>query len=238
MGWPIFGHLLYFNPSNIYPLIEYYTKKYGPIFRIKLGSFECVVINDYKLIKKALSSQDFISRPMFFTLNLTSMEGHGLIWNTQDIWQEQRNFAVTQLRYLGMGKSSMVATVHEEINALFSEWKKTIGSPMEVNVSLSVSTTNIIWSIVAGFIKYFTSFTLVHFIKLFGLFAGKRMDYDDPKFLKLLGEVKKAFKVGFTVNPMIFIPWIPKTFFNLDYFTEIVNSFNNFSQVGCNCLFP
>ncbi len=153
MGWPIIGHMPYLNPSNSYPNIEYYTKKYGPIFRIKLGSYEGVMINDYNLIKKAFSSQDFASRPKNFISNLNSMEGHGLISSTDEIWQVQRPFVVSQLRRLGMGKSSLEATVHAEINEIFSEWKKTIGSPMDVNVSLNISTTNIIWSIISGCIK-------------------------------------------------------------------------------------
>lgn len=150
MGWPIIGHMPYLKLSNIYPFIEYQTKKYGPIFRIMLGSHECVMINDFNLIKKAFSSQDFISRPNFLMMELNTMDGHGLVFSKEEIWHEQRRFAVSQLRRLGMGKSSMEATVHEEINAIFTEWKKTIGKPIDVNVSLNISITNIIWSIVTG----------------------------------------------------------------------------------------
>lgn len=153
MGWPIIGHMPYLDPSNSYPNIEYYTKKYGPIFRLKLGSFEGIMINDYNLIKKAFSNQDFVSRPKTYMTNLHTMEGHGLTLSREDIWRNQRCFAVNQLRLLGMGKSSLEATIHTEINDIFTEWKKTIGSPMDVSVSLNMSTTNIIWSIVAGYIK-------------------------------------------------------------------------------------
>ena len=153
MGWPIIGHMPYFYPSGIYPNIEYYTKKYGPIFRIQLGSYEAVIINDYNLIKKAFSSQDFISRPMNLTNKLQSMEGHGVISSRLEIFEEQRRFVVSQLRHLGMGKSSLEATIHVEINVLFTEWKKTIGSSIDGNVNLNISITNIIWSIVAGYIN-------------------------------------------------------------------------------------
>jgi len=153
MGWPIIGHIPYFHPSKTNATIEYYTKKYGPIFRIQLGSYEAVIINDYNLIKKAFSSQDFISRPMNLMTKLHSMEGHGVLMSRLEIFEEQRRFVVSQLRHLGMGKSSLEATIHIEINALFTEWKKTIGSSMDGNVNLNISITNIIWSIVAGYIK-------------------------------------------------------------------------------------
>lgn len=66
MGWPIIGHMPYINPSNPYSNVEYYTKKYGPVFRIKLGSYEVIVINDYTLIKKAFSREDFISLNVYY----------------------------------------------------------------------------------------------------------------------------------------------------------------------------
>ncbi len=136
----------------MYSFMEYYTTKYGPIFRIKLGSCEAFVINDYNLIKKAFNNKDFITRPKFLMGNVSSMKGHGLLLSKEKIWREQRPFAVSQLRYLGMGKSSLESTIQAETNALFTEWKKTIGKPIDVNVSLNISITNIIWSIVAGFV--------------------------------------------------------------------------------------
>ena len=150
MGWPIIGHMPYITPGNIYPIMEYYTQKYGPIFRIKLGSYEAVVINDYNLIKKAFSSHDFTSRPNSITTELFSMNGHGLLLSSGNIWHEQRRFAFRLLRDLGMGKSSLEATVQAEILALFTEWKKSTGKPVDVNVSLNISITNIIWAIAAG----------------------------------------------------------------------------------------
>lgn len=152
MGWPIVGHQPYFNLYKN-KSIEYYTKKYGPIFRIKLGSYESVMINDYNLIKKAFRSKDFISRVNNITVNHMSMGGHGLVLSREEIWSVQRRFSVSQLHNLGIGKSSLEATIHEEITTLFTEWKKSIGSPIEVDVNLQISAINIIWSIVAGCIK-------------------------------------------------------------------------------------
>lgn len=140
----------YLNPANVYPNIEYYTEKYGPIFNIKIGSYNVIVINDYNLIKKAFSSHDFTSRPNFLSGQLLSMEGHGLLLSSGNIWHEQRRFALRLLRDLGMGKSSLEAHVQTEINALLDVWKKSAGKPIDVNVSLNIAITNIIWAIAAG----------------------------------------------------------------------------------------
>ena len=61
------------------------------------------------------------------------------------------------------------------------------------------------------------------------------MEHDDPKFIKLVGEVSKRIELLSTVSSMTFIPWMmrvfPRKLFNLDYFTEIVKSFNSYAQV-------
>ena len=61
------------------------------------------------------------------------------------------------------------------------------------------------------------------------------MKYDDPKFIKLVGEVNKKIELGSAVSPMSFIPWMvkvfPRRFFNLDFFTDVLNSFNVYAQV-------
>ncbi len=67
------------------------------------------------------------------------------------------------------------------------------------------------------------------------------MEYDDPKFIKLVGEVNKKLELGSSVGPMLLMPWMvrvfPKQFFNLDCFTEVLKSFNNYAQVTDNYLF-
>ena len=162
MGWPLIGHLPYFKPFNIYPLMGYFTRKYGPIFRIKLGSYNAIVITDYNLVKKAFSSADFTFRADFMTAKLFSLDGHGLLLSSGNIWHEQRRFALRLLRDLGMGKSSLEAHVQAEIRALFTEWRKLIGKPIDVNVSLNIAITNIIWAIAAGCIELSTIYIYFH----------------------------------------------------------------------------
>jgi len=62
------------------------------------------------------------------------------------------------------------------------------------------------------------------------------MEYGDPKLIKLIEEPNS--KVEFrsaVVTPIAFISWmfrvIPIRLFNLDYFSEVWNSFSSFAQV-------
>ncbi len=69
------------------------------------------------------------------------------------------------------------------------------------------------------------------------MFTGQRMDYDDPKFIKLVGEVNKKIELGTGANnPLFFFPWImrliPQSFLKLESLIEIINSFNSYAQVS------
>ena len=58
--------------------MDNFTKKYGPIFQIKLGSFDTVVIADYHLmIKKAFHTNELSGRPKIHVFELASQGFHG-----------------------------------------------------------------------------------------------------------------------------------------------------------------
>ncbi len=151
MGWPILGHIPYISQSDPYPLMDYYIKKYGPIFRVKMGSWDTVVLTDYHAIKEAFNHPDMTQRPDLFSFNLISSGHHGLIFSSGSLWQEQRRFALRQLRDLGMGKSSIESHIQREILAITEGLKRNLGQPVDLNVSLNIAITNIVWAIVTGF---------------------------------------------------------------------------------------
>ena len=57
--------------------MKYLTEKYGPVFKVRLGSVDTVVITDYHLIKKAFQSQELTYRPNLFYLEFASQGFHG-----------------------------------------------------------------------------------------------------------------------------------------------------------------
>lgn len=52
-------------------------KKYGPIFNIKIGSFDTVVLADYDLIKKGFNHPDLTFRPSMLLFEIVAQGGHG-----------------------------------------------------------------------------------------------------------------------------------------------------------------
>lgn len=72
MGWPVVGYMPYLHPRSIYPTMKYLIEKYGPIFKLRLGSFDTVIITDYLLIKKAFRSHELANRPNLFIFEFSS----------------------------------------------------------------------------------------------------------------------------------------------------------------------
>lgn len=55
---------------------------------------------------------------------------------------------------LGMGKSAAEEHIGREALYLVNKLKESyVGKPVDLNVTLNISTTNIIWAIVTGFYK-------------------------------------------------------------------------------------
>ena len=68
----------YPHPTSLYTTMKNLIDKYGPIFKLRLGSFDTVVITDYHLIKKAFRSQELSYRPQnLFFFEFVSQGFHG-----------------------------------------------------------------------------------------------------------------------------------------------------------------
>ncbi len=68
-------------------------------------------------------------------------------------WQEQRRFALRQLREFGFGKSSMEELFQEEIRKLCSLYRlKTDGgrAPIDLHLTVNVSIINSLWQVLTG----------------------------------------------------------------------------------------
>ncbi|XP_019714215.1 cytochrome P450 2K1-like, partial [Hippocampus comes] len=83
------------------------SKKYGPVFRVYLGSKKVVVLAGYKVVKEALvnHAEEFGDRDILRIVSQYN-DGHGVIWSNGDSWKEMRRFALTNLKDFGMGKKA------------------------------------------------------------------------------------------------------------------------------------
>lgn len=70
-GLPVVGHLLQFGENPPETFMKW-REKYGDIFRIRLGSWNAIVLNGYSVIKEAMERKDdaFSDRPRFYIVDI------------------------------------------------------------------------------------------------------------------------------------------------------------------------
>ncbi|KAM9442211.1 cytochrome P450 2M1-like [Salvelinus alpinus] len=169
---PLLGNLLQMDLKR--PDMSYmkFSKTYGSVFTVWLGSKPVVVISGYQAIKDAFVNQgeDFNGRAnSAITLKLVNEHGVGL--SNGQRWKTLRSFSLMSLKNLGKGCRSLEERVQEEAKSLvkaFSEYGDSTVDPKEL---LFHSIINLFWSIV----------------------FGRRFEYNDPEFQILYKPVYTYF---------------------------------------------
>ncbi|XP_040296617.1 cytochrome P450 2W1-like [Bufo bufo] len=140
------------------------AKKYGPVFTFHFGSSKAVVLVGYEANQDALvgASHDFGNRAMI-PISDDFQNNHGVIFSNDEIWKVTRRFTLSILRDLGMGKKPIEGRIIEELQFLNAEILSYKGKPFPKKV-LYLAAPNI----------------------TFRMLFGRRFDYDNPTFQKVI----------------------------------------------------
>ncbi|XP_006860677.1 PREDICTED: cytochrome P450 2K4-like [Chrysochloris asiatica] len=162
---PVIGNLHILNLKRPYQTMLELSQKYGSIYSIQMGPRTAVVLSGYDTVKDALVNygDQFGERshvPIFEKL----FEGKGITFSHGETWKSMRRFSLTTLRNFGMGKRIIEDKIIEECQHLIQNFKSQRGKPFEIKTVMNASVANIIVSVL----------------------LGKRFDYQDPQFLRLL----------------------------------------------------
>ncbi|XP_039182157.1 cytochrome P450 2K1-like [Crotalus tigris] len=162
---PILGNLHMMDLKRPYRTMIEWSKKYGPIFRIKLGFQEMVVLTGYETVKEALVNQAdaFADRPIVPIFE-DAVKGFGVISARGENWKVMRRFTLSTLRDYGMGKRTIEDKITEECSVLTKTMEAYAGKPFDITTILTAAASNIIVSIL----------------------FGKHYEYEDATFLRLL----------------------------------------------------
>nr|XP_009936501.1 PREDICTED: cytochrome P450 2K4-like [Opisthocomus hoazin] len=165
---PIIGNLHMMDLKRPYLTMLELSKTYGPVFSIQMGLRKMVVLSGYDTVKEALVNQAdaFAGRPKIQIFEETG-KGKGVIFSDGENWKVMRRFTLTTLRDFGMGKKAIEDRVVEEYGCLADTIESQKGKPLEMTLMMNAAVANVIVSIL----------------------LGKRYDYEDPTFKKLLSLV-------------------------------------------------
>ncbi|XP_018422663.1 PREDICTED: cytochrome P450 2G1-like [Nanorana parkeri] len=173
---PVFGNVMQLSRGNIVTSLFKLRKKYGDVFTVYLGSRPVVVVNRYKAVKEVYvdRADDFLARGDIAVFD-TNFKNYGLAF-TSDMnrWKELRQFSLSAMRSLGMGKKKIEEHIQEDACYLVAELKKTKESFFDPRQFLNKVSGNVIFSIM----------------------FGNRHDYDDVKLLSILNTMNETFFIA------------------------------------------
>ncbi len=125
-----------------------------------VGNDAVVFVSDYEIMSELFKQDDAQGRAPFRPYNRLRPGAEdrkddgcpGIIGSSEREWQEQRRFALRQLREFGFGKSSMEETFAEEIRKLCALYRRDAaeGKPVDLHLTVNISIVNALWSILVG----------------------------------------------------------------------------------------
>ncbi|KAK2992328.1 hypothetical protein RJ640_020321 [Escallonia rubra] len=134
-AWPLVGHLrLLRGPQLPHVVLGSMADKYGPIFRIRLGVLQALVVSDWKIAKECYTTNDkaFLNRPKSVAMEVMgynyAMFGLGPFGS---YWRKMRKISTLELlsnHRVGMLEQVRESEVQASIKELYGTWKKNKGA--------------------------------------------------------------------------------------------------------------
>lgn len=166
-GLPVLGYLPFVRKSYHVTFKEL-SDHYGPIFRVRLGSKDVVVLNDVASVREGLNNEDVLYRPEDFVFRYLDTKGVGGL--NGEMWQANRRYCFQVLRNLGFAKKSMEKHMQEEIQSFTKLLELSKERPVTLAQQLTASVAN----------------------NMSALVFGERYDHHDPRGL-LVAELLTNF---------------------------------------------
>ncbi|KAF7659672.1 hypothetical protein LDENG_00294510 [Lucifuga dentata] len=162
---PIVGNILNVDFNRTHESMTELAVKYGDVFSLRMGQTWMVVLNGFRVLKEALVTQgDSLADRPALPLQQEIAHGLGVIMSNGNIWKQQRRFALSTLKYFGLGKKSLEPAILDEFTHCAKFIADHKGKPFNPHFIMNNVVSNIICSLV----------------------FGHRFDYNDEKFLKLM----------------------------------------------------
>ncbi|XP_068175783.1 cytochrome P450 2J6-like [Antennarius striatus] len=188
-AFPILGSILSLDHQRAHESLTQLAGTYGDVYSLRMGKDWMVVLNRFEVIKEALVNQgdSVLERPDLPLLNDVS-NVKGLIFSNGNLWKQERRFALSTLRYFGLGKKSLEPLIIEE----FSHCAKYLGSfkgkPFAPHLIMNKVVSNIICFLV----------------------FGHRFEYNDEKFGKMTKEFETALQIESSISAQLYnsFPWL------------------------------
>ncbi|KAM4771237.1 cytochrome P450 2K1-like [Rhinophrynus dorsalis] len=198
--FPFIGNIHNINLKKPYKTYAEFTKKYGSVFSVQLGTEKRVVLCGYETVKDALVNyaDAFAERPKV-PICRDIANGYGILFSHGENWKIMRRFTISKLRDLGMGRSIIEDKINEECDYLVERFNTYGGKPFDNFSIINAAAANVI---------------------VYILF-GHRLEFDNPMFVRLMSLMNDNLRL--MGSPMItmyntfpsLMRWIPGSHKNI-----------------------
>ncbi|XP_004437996.1 PREDICTED: cytochrome P450 2D14-like [Ceratotherium simum simum] len=186
MPLPGLGNQLQVDFQDMVRCVTRLQHRFGDVFSLQMAWTPGVVVSGLAAIYEALVDQsedtaDHPPMPVFEHLGFGPHAEGILFARYGPAWREQRRFCVSTLRNFGLGKKSLEQWVTEEASCLCAAFADQAGRPFSPNALLNKAVSNVIAS----------------------LTFGRRFEYNDSRFIKLLDLADGQLKANSGFLPQV-----------------------------------
>uniref|UniRef100_A0A7E4UPY9 CYtochrome P450 family n=1 Tax=Panagrellus redivivus TaxID=6233 RepID=A0A7E4UPY9_PANRE len=121
---PIIGNVIQFHKSPHPDFYTAWTKQYGDIYTIWMGTWPLVCVSDYAAVHEHFLRDGETFADRHIPLEMVEIMKNGLtgiIFTDGPLWREHRRFALSVFRDFGVGKNVMEQKILDEIGVMFQE---------------------------------------------------------------------------------------------------------------------
>ncbi|MCH95012.1 cytochrome P450, partial [Trifolium medium] len=171
-AWPILGHLPLLKGSKTpHRTLGDLADKYGPLFAIKLGSKNALVLSNWEMAKECFTKFDsaISTRPKLVATEHLAYNGAMLVLAPYGpYWREVRKIAMSEIlanRRIEKLQEVCVLEVQTSIKELFNVWKSNINESEYVLVELKQWFIELNFNIVLPMLvgkRYFSSMNVLN----------------------------------------------------------------------------
>uniref|UniRef100_A0A3B4ZCU0 Uncharacterized protein n=1 Tax=Stegastes partitus TaxID=144197 RepID=A0A3B4ZCU0_9TELE len=195
---PVVGNIFSIDFTRTHEVFTQLAEKYGDVYSLRIGKRWLVVLNRSEVLKEALVTQgdSVADRP-----HIPLISGHN--------WRQQRRFALSTLKYFGIGKKSLEPVILDEFTHCAEEFRSFKGKPFDPHLVTNNVVSNIMSSLV----------------------FGHRFEYSDEKFQNLLAMFDYGFRVQASIWAQLYnsftglMRWFPGPHHTVRQFWKKVKDF-------------
>uniref|UniRef100_UPI003AAE8D86 cytochrome P450 2J6-like n=1 Tax=Centroberyx gerrardi TaxID=166262 RepID=UPI003AAE8D86 len=171
---PFVGNIFTVDFNRTHENLTQLAERYGDVYSLRMGQTWMVVLNGFQILKEALVVQgDSLADRPILPLQEKMMLSRGVVFTNGHMWKQQRRFALSTLKYFGVGKKSLEPAILDEFTYCAKDIADHKGKPFNPHLIINNAVSNIICSLV----------------------FGHRFEYADERFRKLIRKFDTALQI-------------------------------------------